>query len=302
MKIIQIKSVLVFTLLILTKMVQAQGCSDAGVCTMNSFKPIVGSTNAKNQFKIGLSTGGADNSISTIGNYLEYNRRFGQNLSIDARLTSLSQNGNSVSEFGLSDIFANINYLVNENFQLTVGAKIPLANGNKLKNNLALPMDYQSSLGTTDLIIGLSYQIKNLQLVGAIQQPLSQNDNQFFASKYPSDSKLNLFQSTNKFVRSADVLLRISYPLSFGNKLKITPSILPIYHLANDKYTDESNIEKEIDGSQGLTLNGNVYLDYMLNEKSALQLSVGMPLAVRKSRPDGLTRSYVLGVEYNIKF
>ncbi|MBL7830802.1 MAG: hypothetical protein JNK41_07235, partial [Saprospiraceae bacterium] len=128
------------------------------------------------------------------------------------------------------------------------------------------------------------------------------NDNQFFASKYPSDSKLNLFQSTNKFVRSADVLLRISYPLSFGNKLKITPSILPIYHLANDKYTDESNIEKEIDGSQGLTLNGNVYLDYMLNEKSALQLSVGMPLAVRKSRPDGLTRSYVLGVEYNIKF
>ncbi|MBL7830240.1 MAG: hypothetical protein JNK41_04370, partial [Saprospiraceae bacterium] len=165
MKIIQIKSVLVFTLLILTKMVQAQGCSDAGVCTMNSFKPMVGSTNAKNQFKIGLSTGGADNSISTIGNYLEYNRRFGQNLSIDARLTSLSQNGNSVSEFGLSDIFANINYLVNENFQLTVGAKIPLANGNKLKNNLALPMDYQSSLGTTDLIIGLSYQIKNLQLV-----------------------------------------------------------------------------------------------------------------------------------------
>ena len=70
-------------------------------------------------------------------------------------------------------------------------------------------MDYQSSLGTFDLIFGVGYQINKLQLVAAIQQPLTQNNNLFFASSYPEDSPLREFQSTNKFIRSGDVMLRV---------------------------------------------------------------------------------------------
>jgi hypothetical protein len=72
--------------------------------------------------------------------------------------------------------------------------------------------------------------------------------------------------------------------------------------LTNDKYTDELEVEREIIGSQGLTLNGNVYLDYEINRKHLVQFNVGMPFIVRDSRPDGLTRSFIANLEYRIKF
>jgi len=289
---------------LLSNISSGQGCSDAGFCTINSFKPVNGdSINAvKNQIKIGVFFGKADNSISVFGNYLEYNKQLHKKFGIDVKLTTLAQNGNGLSVFGLSDIFLNANYLANEKLKITLGTKIPLSNAGRSLNNLQLPMDYQASLGTFDLIFGVGYQLKKLQIVAAIQQPLTQNDNQFFAGSYPEGSKLSTFQSTNKFKRSGDVLLRVSYPIALNSKLKLTPSILPIYHLANDKFTDEFNSEKEINGSQGLTLNGNVYFDYEINTNNYLQLNLGMPFVVRESRPDGLTRSIIANLEYRITF
>lgn len=281
-----------------------QGCSDAGFCTINSFKPNnTDSTEVlNNQFKIGAFYGKADNSISVYGSYLEYNRQLSQKFGLDAKLTTLAQNGNGISVFGLSDIFVNANYKASENVKLTLGVKVPLSNANRTNENLPLPMDYQASLGTFDLILGIGYEIKKLQLVAAIQQPLTQNSNEFLATDYPINSELSAFQSTNKFERSGDVLLRVSYPINVNSKLKLTPSILPIYHLTNDKYTDEFNVKNEIKGSQGLTLNGNMYLDYELNSKNIIQLNAGMPFIVRDARPDGLTRSFIANLEYRIKF
>ncbi|MBP9194975.1 MAG: hypothetical protein KBF57_09835, partial [Saprospiraceae bacterium] len=244
----------------------------------------------------------ADNSISVYGNYLEYYRQISGKLGLDVKLTSLGQQGNGISTFGLSDIFVNANYKLSERFKLTVGTKIPLSQANKKVNNLALPMDYQASLGTTDLVFGLGFEIKKIQLVAAIQQPLTQNNNAFLSADYPVNSELSKFQSTQQFVRSGDILLRVSYPLNISHKLTLTPSILPIYHLTNDKFTDEFNVIKEIQGSQGLTLNGNAYLDYELNSKSIIQLNVGVPFIVRDSRPDGLTRSFIANLEYRVKF
>lgn len=163
-------------------------------------------------------------------------------------------------------------------------------------------MDYQASLGTFDLIFGVGYEMKKFQFIAAIQQPLTQNNNQFFATNYPNNSELRTFQSTNKFKRGGDVLLRVSYPINVNPKLKLTPSILPIYHLTEDKYTDEFNVQQEIKGSQGLTLNGNVYLDYEISRKNIIQLNVGVPFIVRETRPDGLTRSFIVNIEYRIKF
>ena len=96
--------------------------------------------------------------------------------------------------------------------------------------------------------------------------------------------------------------MRASYPLNLGSKLILTPSLLPIYHLANDKFTDIDGIEQEIEGSQGLTFNWNLYFDYPLNDLQNLQLSVGAPFVVREARPDGLTRSFVANLEYRIRF
>ncbi|MCV9386020.1 hypothetical protein [Reichenbachiella ulvae] len=281
-----------------------QGCSDAGFCTINSFKPN-SDDSAKvvnNRLKVGAFLGNADHSISAYGTYLEYNRQLNKKWGLDIKLTTLAQNGNGISTFGLSDIFVNANFKVNDRINLTLGSKIPLSDANEQLNNLPLPMDYQASLGTFDLIFGVSYEIKKIQWVVALQQPLTQNANQFMASDYPIDSDLRSFQSTNQFERAGDVLLRVSYPIHITSKLKLTPSILPIYHLTNDKYTDENNVTEEIVGSQGLTLNGNAYIDYEINSKNSIQLNLGMPFIVREARPDGLTRSFIANLEYSIRF
>jgi len=82
----------------------------------------------------------------------------------------------------------------------------------------------------------------------------------------------------------------------------LTPSLLPIYHIANDTFTDTSGAKRTIDGSQGLTLNGTVVANYTLDETNALLLSFGMPFATRTARPDGLARGYVAAMEYRIAF
>ncbi|HPB52449.1 MAG TPA: hypothetical protein PLR22_02170 [Saprospiraceae bacterium] len=290
--------------ILLSTFAWAQGCSDAGFCTINSLKPnnADGITSFQNQFKIGAYYGAASNSINVYGGYLEYNRFLNNKFSIDAKLTTMAQSGNGISTFGLSDFYVNSTYTASQYFFVTAGVKIPLAKSNKSKDNLPLPMDYQSSLGTFDVILGIGIDIKKLQVTAAFQQPLTANDNQFTTAVYPENSKFQNFQSTNQFKRKGDVLLRIAYPIRLGSKLRITPSILPIYHLSNDLYTDDKNVEQEIIGSKGLTLNGNLFLDYRINDRNNIQINGGMPFIVREARPDGLTRSLIATLEYAIRF
>lgn len=287
----------------------SQGCSDAGFCTVEGVKPTENdSTNKEfnNQVKIGGSIGKADRSIFAYAFYAEYNRSWNKKFGTDFKLTSLLQQGNGISSYGLSDFYITANYELLKNFKIIGGVKIPLNTANKKGNEgYSLPMDYQSSLGTFDAILGIGYAWKKIQFTFAMQQPLLQNKNEFQASDYPATSSLSSFQSTIGFKRSGDVLARISYPLKLSKKWKFTPSILPIYHLKEDYFEAIINGNTElisIPGSDGLTLNLNGFIDYVVSEKSSFQLSVGAPLIVRKSRPDGLTRSWIVNLEYRIKF
>lgn len=294
---------LAFSVFAFQHQANAQGCSDAGVCTMESFKPSLKFNNElhnKNQIKIGLSTGKADHEISVIAGYLSYVRNLNDSWTIDAKLTGISQKGNGYSNSGLSDVFLNANYALTENSGISFGVKLPLSQADGKQDGLNLPMDYQSSLGTVDILLGYAQRIHNWQFVLGFQQPITQNKNAF-VNDWDFPNPLQEFRTTNNFKRAGDVLLRVSYPFSLSNKLSFTPSLLPIYHLANDKFTFIDS-QYEIKGSSGLTLNANAYFDYNINASNALQLSVGAPLVVRDLRPDGLTRSFVATLEYSFKF
>lgn len=298
---------IIFTILFIftsTVYLFSQGCSDAGFCTIGSFKPNEDNQEIKkrHQVKLGYSYGMADNSISIMGGYLDYKININKFFSFSTKLTLISQSSDLYSSFGLSDVYLNTNYRINDNSAFTIGFKIPLSNANNKNGALALPMDFQSSLGTFDFITGFSYSIKKIQFVLGLQQPITQNKNEFLPVLYESTSDFNSFLSTNKYIRKGDVLLRVSYPLKLSKKIILTPGVLPIYHLSNDKYTDEYNMEKEIEGSQGFTLNANIYFDYLINSENALQLNIGFPMKVRDKRPDGLTRGLIATLEYSIRF
>ncbi len=282
---------------------QAQGCSDAGACTLHGVVPESDDTSTAyyTTLSIGGFFGTADYDIGVAGAYLSVNRRVSKRLSFDVKLTSLAQSGNDISVFGVSDVFVNATVDATSDLSFTAAVKIPLSDGGAELDGLPLPMDYQASLGTVDLITGIGYSIDKLHVVLAYQQPLTQNANTFFASMYPSTSVLSTIQSTNNYYRQPDLLLRVSYPFTIGEEWTITPSILPIYHIRNDRFTDEQGVEREIIGSQGVTLNGNLYVDYALSAQHALQFNIGVPFIVRDARPDGLTRGVIATIQYSCR-
>lgn len=303
--------ILIFTFLITCTIAYSQGCSDAGFCTLDANSPNSLETDLSNasSASLGLSYGLADNDITAVSSYIKYKRQINSAISIETKLTSITQSGSNISNSGLSDIFLNLSYKNNSSTSFSGGLKIPLSDANKmydeLKNqpstlvlvpNYSLPLDYQSSLGTFDLLLAASHQLNNFQLNVALQQPLTQSENGYI---YGDGG--NTIQTTNGFERKGDGLVRISYPLELNDKISLTPSLLNIYHFGNDTYL-ENNERKDIEGSDGLTVNVTAFLDYKLSSKSNIMVNMGTPLVVREIRPDGLTRAFVAGLEYRVYF
>jgi hypothetical protein len=290
--------------LLIQNLATAQGCSDAGFCTLSSYKHGAAKSSAPAVWSLAIGTniGKADNNITAWGQYVEIGKQTSKNNLLAIRINSLGQNGNGISQFALADLYINNTYSLNKDWQLSTGLKLPFTNGNRKTMSAPLPMDYQASLGTVDLILGASRNFNKWQFSLALQQPLIQNKNMFVSETLPSSSVFKQFVTTNNYKRSGDVMLRISYPLVTKTEFTVKASLLPIYHLSNDKYTNAANKEVEIAGSQGLTLNGTILAAYNLNNKSSLGFNLGAPFVVRKARPDGLTRSFVAGLEYKIRF
>jgi len=298
------KSVLFLSafLLLSTVHLGAQGCSDAGLCSIDAFKPSPGQLTHNNKVVIGASMGAADYDITAFGAYLAYKRKLGESWSVDGRMTFLAQNGKDISVSGPGDIFGNINYLISEKLTLTAGAKIPLNRADGDLDGLALPMDYQSSLGTFDFLAGVSYNSEKWQMALGVQIPLDQNDNRFFPELYGPDSPFLEIQATNAFKRQADILFHISRTFDLSDKVTMTPGLLPIYHIDEDMFTGVDGIEQAIPGSDGITINATVFFEILLGDAGSLVFNLGFPLVVREARPDGLTRSFVFGVGYSYHF
>jgi len=118
-------------------------------------------------------------------------------------------------------------------------------------------------------------------------------------------SELYNYQQTNNFVRSGDVLLKVSYSIKLSNKFNFVPTVLPIYHLVNDKFTETYTGEYrtvEILGSKGLTLNTNLDLNYFVDDRNRFQLSISAPVVTRDSRPDGMGRSVLINFDFQYNY
>lgn len=275
----------------------SQGCSDAGFCTSENMKYGTSVDSLKHTIKFGINQGSADFDVSVFGMYLEYKYQINEKINLGTRINYTSQSKDAVSSSAISDGYIIADYLFTPTLSASVGLKIPFSDGNVKENGFALPMDLQPSLGTYDLVLGVSKKYNNLFFALGYQQPLNKNKNTFF-----KPLSTNEFFTTNQFKRAPDLLLRVGYSYEINNKWKLSPSLLPIYHLANDTFEDVTNQEIEIKGSEGLTLNASLLVQYLINNKNALEFNLGSPLITRDARPDGLTRSFVLNLEYKFSF
>ncbi|TDR19672.1 hypothetical protein [Flavobacterium cheniae] len=291
------KKVVFVLIVFVSNNIFSQGCSDAGFCTSENMKYGTSVDSLKHTIKFGINQGSADFDVSVFGMYLEYKYQINEKINLGTRINYTSQSKDAVSSSAISDGYIIADYLFTPTLSASVGLKIPFSDGNVKENGFALPMDLQPSLGTYDLVLGVSKKYNNLFFALGYQQPLNKNKNTFF-----KPLSTNEFFTTNQFKRAPDLLLRVGYSYEINNKWKLSPSLLPIYHLANDTFEDVTNQEIEIKGSEGLTLNASLLVQYLINNKNALEFNLGSPLITRDARPDGLTRSFVLNLEYKFSF
>ena len=175
--------------------------------------------------------------------------------------------------------------------------KIPFNGGDLEYDGVGLPMAYQTSLGTFDILAGVCYNIKGLSVTLATQIPVTQNNNTFLSSHSDTTEKWATLPSSNNFKRKADILFDSKYGFdNLMNDLVLAPGFNLIYHIGNDSYDDAIGNTVEHTGSQGATINLTLNASYKISESLQVTFLLGTPQVTRDIRPEGLTRRYVISL------
>ena len=296
-------SIVVFLVLTITKL-YSQGCSDAGICSIANSHHIDSTELKKNSLEVGYIFGKGLEDVIYNNSFIGYTRDFKKNWGLSARITYNQATGSFGTLGRQGDIFFVMNYKKefhkNSFIKPSFGLKIPLSASNFKINQIALPLDYQASLGTFDALIGIDYSYKKWSVDAALQLPFWQINRNSYFDEYSSS---NDFPTTNLFKRKSDFLIRSAYALNTKNKKWFfKPNAMAIYHLGNDTYEDVFGKRQAINNSQGLTINASIITDYYISTQNSLRLNIASPLLVREIRPDGLTRALVASISYQLKF
>lgn len=186
----------------------------------------------------------------------------------------------------------------------SVGTILPTGNADRRgPNNQALPMFYQPTLGSVDLLAGVRWAWRGLSLGAVYQAVLTQNQNQFVLAQ-PLNSPGEEFFQSRELRRGNDIALQANYQVRLlkHDRLRITPGVLLIYHHKADEVLDFSGTRSEIPASVGATVNLNANVQYDLSAVWGLQVEAGAPVLVRDYRTDGLQRSLVVSAGVTWRF
>lgn len=314
--------------------VRGQGCSDAGVCSagpigqpylwQDSTSTIV---DYRHYTKVPYSYAVGEQGVTVMQVQPELNIGFTQRLAMQVKVPLVSASGELGTNSGMGDVITTGSYaFVNQEERKllgTVGLRLPTGRTNAISSkgpqnvitpldlrSYALPMPYQTGLGTLDLLVGVQYRYKRWTGALAYQHVLDHgNDNQFSHHAWFNDpAVLDYFEST-MLERGNDLVARAQYTYGCG-RLTLQPGLLGIYRLTEDsKLVPTTNLSEgpgmtrmTIAGSSGLTINATVDLRYKLTERWAVEAMFGTPLVVREVRPDGLTRTLVTGFGLRYRF
>ena len=200
----------------------AQGCSDAGFCTIGDLSH--GADESK-KLKIAfvLPVGRGDDGVLVVTPAVQMDNAVSDHLTLQTKLTFNYATGNLGSIAGFGDFYLSGSYRFGSSattrISTTLGLKVPLSNGGLSVTEGPLPMQYQSSLGTLDLLIGATFSHTGWGLSVGYQLPLTgENGNQFLPSEWTIPDAIN-YPPTNAFDRQPDLLLRFSKEASFSNLL-----------------------------------------------------------------------------------
>ncbi len=286
--------------LFLITSIKGQGCSDAGACSIGSMDELGTHEHEKEPPKLKISIeqsvglGEKFTFISQTSVTAEY--RFLKQTSIVLRTPFIFTSGNLGNSSGIGDVLVSVIQQVykkdESQFGILVAGKIRSNNSNFSFAGNPLPMAYQTSLGTYDVIVGAQYLWKTWDFYLAYQHPFGRNQNEYLHPPGETDESKLYFESA-QLKRGDDLALRVQKTFVLKNNQGLQPGIMPIYRIQKSEIIKYDK-DVVLDGSSGLTL--NLYLTYVkrLKGDALLNLTAAFPVIDRDYRADGLTRNFVL--------
>lgn len=170
-------------------------------------------------------------------------------------------------------------------FGLVGGAKIATNNSNVN----ALPMMYQTSLGTHDFILGAFVTGYSWNYVAGYQRPIKHvNNNEFLGN--------GDYKSSNGLRRAGDIMLKVERRFQF-TKSVLTFGVVNFYHLGDDKIIDSStNAMVKVRNTTNYSLNLTAKSYFYIFDRINADITFAIPIIGSKQRFDGLSRTFSVAI------
>ncbi|UXP31261.1 hypothetical protein N6H18_12970 [Reichenbachiella agarivorans] len=305
----------------------AQGCSDAGFCTMGAMKPdqyYSKKVNVKLR-SVEINAYRGSTTLSPIIYVLTADMTFAitDRLFIQGKIPYQAVEGNLGKTSGLGDISLsltqNLTTLKGGMLSATLGTKLPSNNSDLekqdnefLSKGSDFPMYYQVSLGSYDLIFGGSWINEKWMLATGVQIALTENQNDFRWGQWPGypdgqadgeiDPYIEKYALANNLKRGIDVMFRVERNFRFTN-FNFNIGLLPIYRITHDERLDFNTNERiKVEGTTGLALSALAGVGYSFDVKNSIKFIYGQKIMDREVNPDGLTRHVVTSLSYVYRF
>jgi hypothetical protein len=168
-------------------------------------------------------------------------------------------------------------------------------------------MYYQTTLGTYDLVAGLSVQNRHWLAAVGYQQPLNNVNNHFLWGPWADFKDAQFFEDivkhypvANELYRGKDMMFRLERNFRFS-RLNLSVGTLHVYRISQDRIVRNDNIQI-VPSTTGMAWTMLLGAGYRLSTKSAIKTMFGVKIFNREFNPDGLSREMVHTIGYELKF
>jgi len=291
---------------------RAQGCSDAGFCTMGAMKPDQ-PFNKKIELRLRSMEISFYRGTTTLTPIVyvataDLNFSLNQKTSFQVKLPYQAVSGRLANTSGIGDISLCITRSIRKtekyDINFSIGGKIATNKSNKRSDeNDPLPMYYQTSLGSYDFITGISLICKKWLFATGIQHPFNRNSNEFIGNWSDQDEIMYVhkYSWARHLRRGTDVMARIERNFRYS-RFNFSLGLLPIYRINHDQITLADGSHVKPAGAIGLAMSGIATAGYSFNVRSGIKLLAGRKITQRDYNPDGLTRHFVSTISYYYRF
>ena len=294
--------IIILILVFISRMAWGQGCSDAGACSIGGVHDdAAGNTEMpKVKITLGQSFALGEKFVFISQTSLTVEHRFLKHTSYVVSVPFIFTSGNLGNSTGIGDVLVSVIQQLYSNGNSTVGMMV----GGRLRSNNSdftfagspLPMAYQTSLGTYDIIGGVQYLWKTWNFYFAYQHPFGRNKNQYLHPAGETDPDKLYYESAD-LKRGDDLAFRLQKRFRLKKEQSLQAGFLSIYRIQKSQIIkNDQNVI--LDGTNGLTL--NLFLTYAksLKNNTRMEITAAAPIVDRTYRADGLTRNFILTVRF----